>query len=90
MRRLLKWLFGLFVVVLLLAGALFLHVWYFKPAKIEWFYSRVFMQYVLDDPTLFVVPFEQLPFPLYDPPPLARVGFELPETHLLGVPRHTR
>ena len=52
MRRLLKWLFGLFVVVLLLAGALFVHVWYFKPAKIEWFYSRVFMQYVLDDPEL--------------------------------------
>jgi len=52
MKRLLKWLGWLFVVVLMLGGAFFVHVWYFKPAKIEWFYNRVFFQFVLDDPEL--------------------------------------
>jgi uncharacterized protein (DUF885 family) len=52
MKRLLKWLGGLFVLVLVLGGAFFVHVWYFKPAKIEWFYNRVFFQFVLDDPEL--------------------------------------
>jgi uncharacterized protein (DUF885 family) len=52
MKRLLKWVAGLFVVALALGGAFFVHVWYFKPAKIEWFYNRVFFQFVLDDPEL--------------------------------------
>ncbi len=52
MKRLLKWLFWLFVIVLLIGGAFFVHVWYFKPAKIDWYYTRVFMRYVLDDPEL--------------------------------------
>ncbi|HET7843212.1 MAG TPA: DUF885 family protein, partial [Xanthomonadales bacterium] len=52
MKRILKWLGWLFVLVLVLGGAFFAHVWYFKPAKIEWFYNRVFFQFVLDDPEL--------------------------------------
>jgi uncharacterized protein (DUF885 family) len=52
MRRLLKWFGYLVLALLLLGGAFFVHVWYFKPAKIEWFYTRVFTQYVLDDPEL--------------------------------------
>ena len=52
MKRLLKWLGMLFLVLLVLGGAFFVHVWYFKPAKIEWFYTRVFAQYVFEDPEL--------------------------------------
>jgi uncharacterized protein (DUF885 family) len=52
MKRLLKWLAGLFLLVLVLAGAFLAHVWYFKPLKIDWFYTRVFAAYVLDDPEL--------------------------------------
>ncbi|HET9483114.1 MAG TPA: DUF885 domain-containing protein [Xanthomonadales bacterium] len=52
MKRLLKWLVVLFVLVVMLAGAFFVHVWYFKPYRIDWFYSRVFARYVLDDPEL--------------------------------------
>lgn len=52
MKRILKWLAGLFGVVLLLGGAFFVHVWYFKPAKIDWFYTRVFAQFALDNPEI--------------------------------------
>ncbi|HJT98358.1 MAG TPA: DUF885 family protein, partial [Rhodanobacteraceae bacterium] len=52
MKRLLKWLGGLVVLALVLIGALFVHVWYFKPAKIDWFYARVFGQFALQSPEL--------------------------------------
>ena len=52
MKRLLKWLGGLLGVALLLGAVFFVHVWYFKPAKIEWFYNRVFFRFVLEDPEL--------------------------------------
>jgi uncharacterized protein (DUF885 family) len=52
MKRILKWLAGLIGVVVLLAGAFFVHVWYFKPAKVDWFYTRVFAQFALDNPEI--------------------------------------
>ncbi|HZP67859.1 MAG TPA: DUF885 domain-containing protein [Rudaea sp.] len=52
MKTLFKWLFRLVVLVLVLAGAFFVHVWYFKPYKIDWFYTRTFAQFALDSPEL--------------------------------------
>ena len=52
MKRILKWLAGLLGIVILLAGTFFVHVWYFKPAKIDWFYTRVFAQFALDNPEI--------------------------------------
>jgi uncharacterized protein (DUF885 family) len=48
--RALKWL-GLTVAVLLAGAiALFVHVWYFKPVSIDWFYDRLFTSFVLGQP----------------------------------------
>ena len=52
MKKLLKWLFGLIVLVLVLGGAFFVHVWYFKPYKIDWFYTRVFGQFAVESPEM--------------------------------------
>ncbi|MET0227057.1 MAG: hypothetical protein ABW187_11485, partial [Dokdonella sp.] len=52
MRVLLKWLLRLLVLAVVLAGAFFVHVWYFKPYKIDWFYGRVFGQFALQSPEL--------------------------------------
>jgi len=52
MRTLLKWLLRLIVLAIVLAGAFFVHVWYFKPLKIDWFYGRVFGQFALQSPEL--------------------------------------
>jgi len=52
MKKLLKWLFGLIVLVLVLGGAFFVHVWYFKPYSINWFYGRTFAQFALDSPQM--------------------------------------
>jgi len=52
MKKLLKWLFGLIVLVLVLGGAFFVHVWYFKPYKVDWFYTRVFGQFAVQSPEM--------------------------------------
>jgi len=52
MRTLLKWLLRLLVLVVVVAGVFFVHVWYFKPYKIDWFYGRVFGQFALQSPEL--------------------------------------
>lgn len=52
MRTLLKWLLRLVVLALVLGGAFFVHVWYFKPYSINWFYGRVFGQFALQSPEL--------------------------------------
>src|SRR5581483_8971008 len=52
MKTLFKWLFRLVVLVLVLAGAFVVHVWYFKPYKIDWFYTRAFAQFALDSPEM--------------------------------------
>ncbi len=52
MKRALKW-FGLALLgLLLLAGAVLAHAWYFKPLSINWFYTRAFLQFALEDPEL--------------------------------------
>ena len=52
MKRLLKWLLSLITLVVVLVAAFLVHVWYFKPYKIDWFYTRVFAQFALDSPEL--------------------------------------
>ena len=52
MRKLLKWLVRLILVVVVVAGIAFVHVWYFKPYKIDWFYARVFGQFALQSPQM--------------------------------------
>src|SRR3954470_2930447 len=52
MKRILKWLLSFVALAIVLAGAFFIHVWYFKPASINWFYGRVFGQFALESPEL--------------------------------------
>lgn len=56
MKRVLKWLKWLLLYPLLLlvvlGGAFFVHVWYFKPVTINLYYNRVFAQFALDSPEL--------------------------------------
>ena len=52
MKKLLKWLLrGILLVVVVLAIG-FVHVWYFKPYKIDWFYGRTFLQFALQSPQM--------------------------------------
>jgi uncharacterized protein (DUF885 family) len=51
-RRLLKWLAVLLLVVLLVGTALAAHTWYAKPLSVNWFYTRVFLQFALDNPEM--------------------------------------
>ena len=51
-RRAVKWV-GLGLVALIAAAAaLAAHTWYAKPLSIDWFYTRVFLRFALDDPEL--------------------------------------
>jgi uncharacterized protein (DUF885 family) len=52
MRKLLTWLLRLIVLAIVVVGVFFVHVWYFKPAKIDWFYGRVFAKFALQSPEL--------------------------------------
>ena len=52
MRTLWKWSSRFILLVIVLAAVLFVHVWYFKPAKIDWFYGRVFAQFALQSPMM--------------------------------------
>ncbi len=52
MKTLFKWIVRLLLLAVVLAGGFFVHVWYFKPFKIDWLYTRVFAQFVVDDPEL--------------------------------------
>ncbi|MEO8672050.1 MAG: DUF885 domain-containing protein [Tahibacter sp.] len=52
MRFLLKWLLRLLLLLVVLAGAFFVHIWYFKPAKIDWFYGRVFAKFAVQSPEM--------------------------------------
>lgn len=51
-KRLMKWLAVLLLVLLVSGAALGAHTWYAKPLSINWFYTRVFMQFALDNPEL--------------------------------------
>ena len=52
MKTLLKWLLRLLLLVIVLGGIAFVHVWYFKPLKIDWFYGRTFAQFAIDSPEM--------------------------------------
>jgi uncharacterized protein (DUF885 family) len=52
MKKLLKWLLGLVALAAVLVAAFIIHVWYFKPYKIDWFYTRAFAQFALDSPEM--------------------------------------
>jgi len=52
MKRASKWLGLGSVGLLLLAGALFVNVWYTKPLRIDWFYGSVFAKFAIDRPEL--------------------------------------
>lgn len=47
-----RWTFRLLFLLIVIAGAFFIHVWYFKPAKIDWFYGRMFGQIALESPQM--------------------------------------
>lgn len=52
MKRVFKWIACFVLAMLVLATALGLHTWYAKPLSINWFYTRVFAQFALDNPEL--------------------------------------
>jgi uncharacterized protein (DUF885 family) len=52
MKRALKWVGLSLLGLLVVCAALLVHTWYFKPLSIDWFYTRVFLQFALDDPEL--------------------------------------
>lgn len=52
MKKILKYLGGLLLVVVLLASAFFVHVWYFKPYDINLFFGRTALQFALQSPEL--------------------------------------
>lgn len=52
MRTLLRWLSRGLLLAVVLAAALFVQVWYFKPLKIEWFYTRIFAEFMLQSPEM--------------------------------------
>lgn len=52
MRKTIRWMFRLLLVAVLLLGLLIVHTIWFKPLKIEWFYERVFVEYLVDNPEM--------------------------------------
>lgn len=52
MKKVFKFLGGLVLVVVLLASAFFVHVWYFKPYDINLFFGRTALQFALESPEL--------------------------------------
>jgi len=52
MKRVAKWLGIAVLTMVLLIAALVLHTIYFKPLTLDWFYTRVFATFALDNPEL--------------------------------------
>lgn len=52
MKRILKWLAVLLLALVVSGGALAAHTWYARPLSLNWFYTRVFLQFALDNPEL--------------------------------------
>jgi uncharacterized protein (DUF885 family) len=50
MKTALQWLGALLGTAILLAGALAIQSWYFKPLSIRIFFERAFIQFILEDP----------------------------------------
>lgn len=51
-RRILKWLGGTVVVLVLLVALAFVHIWYFRPLSINVFFERVLIQFAVAEPEL--------------------------------------
>jgi uncharacterized protein (DUF885 family) len=51
-KRAVKWLGVALLGVVVAAAALAAHTWYAKPLSIDWFYTRVFLRFALDNPEL--------------------------------------
>jgi uncharacterized protein (DUF885 family) len=52
MKKFLKWGGASLAVLVLAGGLLFANFWYFKPLSIDWFYSRVFLKFSLQQPEM--------------------------------------
>ena len=52
MKRALKWSGLILLGLLLCAGALLAHTWYFRPLSVDWFYTRSFLRFALAEPEL--------------------------------------
>lgn len=52
MKRFFKWFGGILLVLLLVASAVFVNFWYFKPVKLDWYYNRVFAKFALQNPEM--------------------------------------
>ena len=52
MKKVFKYLGGLVLVVMLLASAFFVHVWYFKPYDINLFFAKTALKFALESPEL--------------------------------------
>lgn len=51
-KRAMKWMAVVLLTLVVAASALGAHTWYGKPLSINWFYTRVFMQFALDNPEM--------------------------------------
>ncbi len=52
MKRVFKWIGIALLTVILLAVALGLQTWYGKPLSVNWYYTKVFAEFALDNPEL--------------------------------------
>lgn len=52
MRKVLKWLFRLVLVGVFASAVLLVQAIWFKPARIDWFYTRVFAEFAVNSPEL--------------------------------------
>ena len=52
MKRVFKWIGCIALALLTLGTVLAAHTWYAKPLSINWFYTRVFAQFALNNPEL--------------------------------------
>ncbi|SHN32434.1 Uncharacterized conserved protein, DUF885 familyt [Duganella sacchari] len=52
MKRVFKWLGLALVTVVLVVAALIAHTIYFKPLKLDWFYTKVFAAVAIDSPEM--------------------------------------
>jgi uncharacterized protein (DUF885 family) len=52
MKKFLKWGGVSLAALMLVGGLLFVNFWYFKPLSIDWFYSRAFLKFSLQQPEM--------------------------------------
>lgn len=52
MKRVFKWLAIVLATIVLVIAALIAHTIYFKPVKLDWFYTKVFAAFAIDSPEM--------------------------------------